>query len=140
MNDFETKLKELQKDLLLGTESWGGLSITPGVEGTLITKKGELYSYHQYYRVPSNYPFSKEGIQLMKTLTKEELESVHIFINKYFATNTFEFHRIFDATFKIRVMLNQEEKVIINAMQPIKEDKNIHEITADFLNGFITKK
>ena len=113
---MKNKLEELRKNILIEVYSWAGLSPTPGRSGFIVTKDQNIYYYHEYQRIA---PFlegkvTKEGISKGEKLSNKKYQSIIKFIEEKILNKSFEYIRIFDASFHIEGNYNNQNFNIIN--------------------------
>ena len=129
------KLKELRKNLFVEISAWGGLSQTPGIEGTIITKDNKIYIYHEYDFVSEDLKdiVSRKGISEGKEVKKGTIEKLNDYIKNNIEGKSFlTAYQIDDASFHIVVDYNNKiyeiddyPNIFSGLMEIIEKNENI---------------
>ena len=112
---MKNKLEEIRKNSLIELDTWAGLSITPGLDTTIVTKDYKVYYYHNYHHVPSylkdklELESLSEGKELSKEIIKELNEYIEELFNKEYQTRLMK-----DATFKITINYDNKNLIVNN--------------------------
>ena len=113
---MEKELNKIRKNSIIEISSWGGLSLTPGTSGTIITKDYYVYRYHQYHRVPT-YLEDKIPLEYLSKpikLNDKTINNINKFIEENILNKEFEEVFILDASFHLTIKHNNQTITINN--------------------------
>ena len=122
---MKNKLEELRKNMLIEVSSWGGLSLTPGTSGLIVTQDKKVYYYHMYFRIPENLKdkISLEDISEGKELQGSTYKKLIKYIEEKIINVEYENKFIFDASFHI-IVNYKNKKITVNNYPEINNEIN----------------
>ena len=122
---MKNKLEELRKNMLIEVSSWGGLSLTPGTSGLIVTQDKKVYYYHMYFRVPEKLKdkISLEDISEGKELQGSTYKKLIKYIEEKIINVEYENKFIFDASFHI-IVNYKNKKITVNNYPEINNEIN----------------
>ena len=112
---MQKELESIRKKSIIEVCSWGGLSLTPGSSGFIITKDYQIYYYHKYHHVPEYLKdeISLEYLSKPKQIDNKTITKLNNYIEELL-NNTYEERLIMDATFHIYINYNKQKLTINN--------------------------
>ena len=112
---MKKELELIRKESILEVSSWGGLSLTPGTTGFIITKDYQIYYYHMYHRVPLELQdkISLEYLSKPKQIDNKTITKLNNYIEELL-NKEYEERLIMDATFHIYINYNNQKLTINN--------------------------
>ncbi len=122
---MKNELEELRKNMLIEVSSWGGLSLTPGTSGLIVTQDKKVYYYHKYFRVPEKLKdkISLEDISEGKELQGSTYKKLINYIEEKIINVEYENKFIFDASFHI-IVNYKNKKITVNNYPEINNEIN----------------
>ena len=111
--------------MLIEVSSWGGLSLTPGTSGLIVTQDKKVYYYHMYFCIPENLKdkISLEDISEGKELQGSTYKKLIKYIEEKIINVEYENKFIFDASFHI-IVNYKNKKITVNNYPEINNEIN----------------
>ena len=107
---MEKELERIKKNAIIEITTWAGLSLTPGVDGTIITKDYNLYYYHNYHHIAPSLQDKIKPNYLSKPikLNDKTINKINNFIEEKILNKTYEYQLIMDVSFHLTIKYNNK--------------------------------
>ena len=107
---MEKELERIKKNAIIEITTWAGLSLTPGVDGTIITKDYNLYYYHNYHHIAPSLQDKIKPNYLSKPIKLNDttINKINNFIEDKILNKTYEYQLIMDVSFHLTIKYNNK--------------------------------
>lgn len=103
VNEIVENIEKIKKDAFVHTRNSWGLR-TPGENGYIVTKDGELYSYQLYKRVPESMKeFCKNYFKKEKNVSEQFMKEINNYFEENINGKEFPYVKIYDASFIVEM-------------------------------------
>lgn len=107
---MEKELERIKKNAIIEITTWAGLSLTPGVDGIIITKDYNLYYYHNYHHIAPSLQDKIKPNYLSKPIKLNDttINKINNFIEEKILNKTYEYQLIMDVSFHLTIKYNNK--------------------------------